>query len=119
MYSSSNNSKNTQYPLAYYAISKISLSLCLSSLGCSLPIAPDHDHTQEASNNRAAEKKEDDRDANGPDAGREEGLDEVGVVDEGLFCNLSLCYDVSQVLVPCSLRYLGLLLLASLGQYVP
>ena len=62
-----------------------SLSLRLSSLGRSLPIAPNHHHAQEASDHSAAKEKEDDRDANGPDAGREEGLDEVRVVDEGLF----------------------------------
>lgn len=78
MYSSSNEPKITpHYPLASLAVSKLSLSLCLGSLGRSLPIAPDHHHAQEASNNRAAEKKENDRDTNGPDAGREEGLDEV------------------------------------------
>lgn len=64
---------------------KSSLSLRLRSLGRSLPIAPNHHHAQEASDHSAAKEKEDDRDANGPDAGRKEGLDEVGVVDEGLF----------------------------------
>lgn len=63
---------------------KSSLSLRLRGLGRPLPIAPNHDHAQEASNHSAAEKKENDWDANGPDAGREEGLDEVRVVDEGL-----------------------------------
>jgi hypothetical protein len=66
-----------QCPLAGHAISEPSLSLRLCSLGRSLPIAPNHHHAQEASDNRAAEKKEDDWDTNGPDAGREEGLDEV------------------------------------------
>ena len=65
-----------------------SLSLRLRSLGRSLPIAPNHHHAQEASNPGATEKKKDDWDTNGPDAGREEGLDEVGVVDEGLVWEL-------------------------------
>ena len=78
MYSSSNEPKITpHYPLANHAISKLSLSLRLRGLGGSLPIAPHHHHAQEASDHSAAEKKEDDRDANGPDAGWEEGLDEV------------------------------------------
>lgn len=78
MYSSLKRSQITpQYPLANQALLELSLPLRLSSLGRSLPIAPDHDHAQEASDHGAAEKKEDDRDANGPDAGREEGLDEV------------------------------------------
>ena len=100
---------------------KSSLSLRLRSLGRSLPIAPNHHHAQEASDHRAAEKKENDRDANGPDAGREEGLDEVRVVDEGLWfvlvrvavlpillCFGSLC-EVSRSLV-C---------FASLGHDIP
>lgn len=84
MCSSPNKTQTTQISLAIHVITELSLSLCLRSLGRSLPIAPNHDHAQEASDHRAAEKKEDDRDANGPDAGREEGLDEVRVVDEGL-----------------------------------
>lgn len=78
MYSSSSKpQKNAPIPFSNHAISISSLSLRLSSLGRSLPIAPNHDHAQEASDHGAAEKKENDRDANGPDAGWEEGLDEV------------------------------------------
>jgi hypothetical protein len=77
--------KNISITSSSHATSKRLLSLRLSSLGRSLPIAPDHHHAQEASDHSAAEKKENDRDANGPDAGREEGLDEVRVVDEGLW----------------------------------
>ena len=61
-----------------------SLPLRLSSLSRSLPIAPNHHHAQEASHHSATEQQENDRDANSPDAGREEGLDEVRIVDEGL-----------------------------------
>jgi hypothetical protein len=66
------------------AQSSPSLALRLRSLGRSLPITPDHNHAQETSHNRTAEEQEDYWNANGPDAGREEGLDEVRVVDEGL-----------------------------------
>lgn len=52
--------------------------------GRSLAIASNHDHAEETSYYGAAEQEEDDGDADGPDAGREEGLDWVGVVDEGL-----------------------------------
>jgi hypothetical protein len=61
----------------------------LLSLRRSLTIAPHHNHAQETPDHGAAEQQEDDRDANGPDAGREEGLDEVGVVDEGLRLKVS------------------------------
>lgn len=62
-----------------------SLRLLLLRLRCFrrlFAVTPNHDHAQEASYNCAAEQEEDDGDANGPDAGREEGLNGVRVVDE-------------------------------------
>jgi hypothetical protein len=64
------------------------LRLLLLRLGrlCSfLAIASHHDHAQETAHHGAAQKQQDDGDADGPDAGWEEGLDRVRVVDEGLF----------------------------------
>lgn len=64
-----------------------SLCLLLLRLGCFgrfLAIAPHHYHAQETADDGAAEKEDDDGDADGPDAGWEEGLDRVRVVDEGL-----------------------------------
>lgn len=49
-----------------------------------LAIAPDHDEAEEAADDSAAEEEEDDGDANGPDARREEGLEGMRLVDEGL-----------------------------------
>jgi len=49
-----------------------------------LAIAPDHDDAEERADDGTAEQHQDDGDADRPDAGREEGLDGVGVVDEGL-----------------------------------
>jgi hypothetical protein len=57
----------------------------LRSLRRSLAIAPHHYHAQETSDHGAAEQQEDHGNANGPNAGWEEGLDEVRVVDEGLW----------------------------------
>ncbi|KAK3071410.1 hypothetical protein LTR53_008687 [Teratosphaeriaceae sp. CCFEE 6253] len=58
--------------------------LLLPRLERLLSITPDHDHTEEAADDRAAEQQEDDGDADGPDAGREEGLQGMVGVDEGL-----------------------------------
>ena len=101
--------KNTSIISSSHAISERLLSLRLSSLGRSLPIAPDHHHAQEASDHRAAEKKENDRDANGPDAGREEGLDEVRVVDEGLWFVLVRVVTLPILLCFSPLRSISLL----------
>lgn len=49
-----------------------------------LPVAADHNAGQEAADDGAAEEDEDDGDADGPDARREEGLQGVVLVDEGL-----------------------------------
>lgn len=69
----------------YLAPSSLRLLLdCFGRFGCSLAIASYHDYAEETSYHGAAEQQEDDGDADGPDAGREEGLDWVGVVDEGL-----------------------------------
>lgn len=54
-------------------------------LGGLLPIAPDHDHAEERSHDGGAQQDEDDGEADGPDAGREEGVEGVVGVDEGLF----------------------------------
>lgn len=53
-------------------------------LGGLLPVAPDHNHGQERTDDGAAEEDEDDGDADGPDPGREEVLERVVVVDERL-----------------------------------
>ena len=58
------------------------LLLRLRSLRSLFAITPDHHDAQEASYDCAAEQEEDHGDADGPDAGREEGLDGVRVVDE-------------------------------------
>ena len=57
------------------------LLLCLEGL---LAIAPYHDSGEESADNGSGKDNEDDGNADGPDAGREEGLDRVRVVDEGL-----------------------------------
>jgi hypothetical protein len=49
-----------------------------------LAIALDHDDGKEAANNSRAEDDEDDRDADGPDAWEEQGVEEVVIVDEWL-----------------------------------
>jgi hypothetical protein len=61
------------------------LLLRLGRFGRFLAIAPHHDHAEETAHHGAAEQQQDDGDADGPDAGREEGLDRVRVVDEGLW----------------------------------
>lgn len=58
--------------------------LRFGSFGGFFAITPYHNHAQETADHRATKQKEDDRDANGPDAGREEGLEGVLLVDEGL-----------------------------------
>lgn len=58
--------------------------LRLSRFRSFLAIAPHHDDAQETAHDGAAQQQQDDGDADGPDAGREEGLDRVRVVDEGL-----------------------------------
>jgi hypothetical protein len=58
--------------------------LRLSRFGGFFAIAPHHDDAQETAHDGAAQQQQDDGDADGPDAGREEGLDRVRVVDEGL-----------------------------------
>jgi hypothetical protein len=57
------------------------LLLCLESL---LPVAPYHDDREEAANDGSTEDYEDDGYANGPDAGREKGVERVVIVNEGL-----------------------------------
>jgi hypothetical protein len=49
-----------------------------------LAIALDHDDGEEAADNSRAENDEDDRDANGPDAWEEQGVEEVVIVDKWL-----------------------------------
>lgn len=57
-------------------------------LGGLLPIAPDHDDAEEGADDGRAEQDQDDGDADGPDAGREEGVQGVVRVDEGLLMSL-------------------------------
>lgn len=71
--------------------------LCLGGL---LLVAPDHDHADKGADDGGAEEQEDDGDADGPDAGEEEVLEGVVIVDKGLPC---LCVSVSM-----NWRYRGL-----------
>jgi hypothetical protein len=62
------------------------VGLLSGSLGlCGLLlVAPNHDHAKEGANNSGTEEDNNDGNANGPDAGREEVLKRVIVVDKGL-----------------------------------
>lgn len=60
------------------------LLLGLCRFGCLFAIAPHHYHAEETADHGSAQKQDDDWDSDGPDAGREEGLYGVRVVDEGL-----------------------------------
>ena len=62
----------------------ISRGLLLLRLEGLLAIAAYHDDGEEAADDGGAENDEDDRDADGPDAWQEEGVEEVVVVDEWL-----------------------------------
>lgn len=57
---------------------------CRFAFRCFFPIAPYHDHTQKATHDGGAEEDQDDWDANGPDARREEVVRGVAGIDEGL-----------------------------------
>jgi hypothetical protein len=64
----------------------LSLSLllgCSLGLGGLLPVASNHDDTKEGADDSGADKEEDDGDADGPDAGKEEVLERMVVIDEG------------------------------------
>lgn len=58
-----------------------SSSACLR---CLFPITPHHDQTQERADDGRGEEGEDDGDTNGPDTGREKGLQRMCFVDERL-----------------------------------
>ena len=78
--------KDAAFSVSFSAASSFRLGgLCLL-LGFQslLAIASDHDEAEEAADDSAAEEEEDDGDANGPDARREEGLEGMRLVDEGL-----------------------------------
>ena len=60
------------------------LRLLLLRLQRLLAITPDHDEAEEASDDGAAKQQQDHGDADRPDARREEGLQRVVLVDEGL-----------------------------------
>lgn len=71
----------------YVFLLSSSLRLLLGSglgLGGFLLVAPDHDHADEGADDGGAQEEEDDGDADCPDAGEEEVLEGVVVVDEGL-----------------------------------
>ena len=53
-------------------------------LGHLLPVTPDHDDAEERSDHGRAHEDEDDGDLNGPCPRREEVLERVVVIDEGL-----------------------------------
>jgi hypothetical protein len=55
-----------------------------SGLGGLLSVASDHDHAEEGAHNSGTKEDDDDGDADGPDAGREEVLERVVIVDKGL-----------------------------------
>lgn len=65
-----------------------SLSLLLGSGGLGLcgllAVASDHDNTEEGAHDGGAEEDQDDGDANGPDARREDAVEGVVGIDEGL-----------------------------------
>ena len=72
-----------------------SLRLLLGSgLGLSrlLPVASDHDHAQERPHHGRTQEDEDDGDTDGPDAGREEVLERVVVIDKGLETGLARAF---------------------------
>lgn len=56
--------------------------LCLGSL---LLVAADHDDGQERADDGRTEENEDNRDSDSPDAGEEEVLERVVIVDKGLY----------------------------------
>lgn len=58
--------------------------LLLLSLESLLAVAPDHDDRQERADDGGEEDDQDHRDADGPDAGEEQGVQDVVLVDEGL-----------------------------------
>lgn len=58
--------------------------LLLLRLECLLAVAPDHNDGKEAADNGGAEDDEDHRDADGPFAGEEEGVEEMVVVHKWL-----------------------------------
>lgn len=59
---------------------------CLLLLGLEglLAVAPDHDDREEGADDSGEEDDQDHRDANGPDAGKEQRVQDVVLVDEGL-----------------------------------
>lgn len=59
-------------------------SLLLLRLEGLLPVAPYHDYREKTADDGGAENEQDDGNANGPDTGQEERVEEVVVVDEGL-----------------------------------
>lgn len=77
-------------------LKRLSLLLCCGfGLGRLLPVAADHDHTEEGTDNGRAEQDEDDGDADGPDPRREEVLEGVVGIDERL-CKLSVAVPRAQ-----------------------
>jgi hypothetical protein len=77
---------HTSTVCAFLLVANILCLLLRSSLGLGslLLVAADHNDTEEGSDNRGTEKNEDDRDADGPNAGREEALQRVAFIDKGL-----------------------------------
>lgn len=53
-------------------------------LGSLLPVASNHDHAQERAHDGGTQENEDNGDSDGPDAGKEEVLERVVIVDERL-----------------------------------
>lgn len=60
-------------------------SLLLLGLEGLLAVAPDHDNGKEGADDGSEEDNQDYRDADGPDAGKEERVQDVVFVDEGLY----------------------------------
>ena len=80
-------SGTAKYDYTVYSTYALRSSLLLSrslGLGGLLSVASDHDHAQEGPNNGGTEENEDDGDTDSPDAGREEVLKRVVVIDKGL-----------------------------------
>lgn len=59
--------------------------LLLLGLECLLAVAPYHDHGKERADDGGEEDDQDHRDADGPDAGEEERVQDVVLVNEGLW----------------------------------
>ena len=75
----------TPPPFPHALLSLLLPSVCRPRLCCLFPITPYHNDAQEAPYDCRSEQDENDWYANGPDAGREEVVERVALIDKGLF----------------------------------